>query len=183
MSKKTLLLIAAVAVMLAGATSAYGYYETWDGWFNSGYLTYDGNTFNYTSGSGMLDDVTNGSIDEFCITAVTLSTFTCASSGYYIRLWPTGATGWKYTGQSGQKEAYDGEWLGSAILTIPGLPDVEFKSVEGTWNTGDEYDDMYFNYGGRPPIYSAHWVLSNSDPPGITGGAGGSAGDRILYEE
>jgi|GEM_PF-2979142 len=34
-----------------------------------------------------------------------------------------------------------------------------------------------FNYGGRPHIYSAHWVLIESSPPGLYG-VGGSLGDK-----
>ncbi|MEA3312299.1 MAG: hypothetical protein U9Q76_08810, partial [candidate division WOR-3 bacterium] len=50
MSKK-LLIITAIAVMLVGATSAYGYWEAWSGWFNSGYLTLFGDArFEYTYG-------------------------------------------------------------------------------------------------------------------------------------
>ncbi|TKJ38027.1 hypothetical protein CEE36_10840, partial [candidate division TA06 bacterium B3_TA06] len=91
MSKTTkALLIAAIAVMLVGATSAYGYYEHWDGWFNSGYLTY-GDTYDYVSGEGVLQDRTYGSVDSFFVNFVTPSTFTCESGeyeGYYIMLWP-----------------------------------------------------------------------------------------------
>jgi|GEM_PF-6028114 len=40
----------------------------------------------------------------------------------------------------------------------------------------EEAWDGCFNYGGIPPIYSAHWVLSESDPPGLRG-TGGSEGE------
>jgi len=132
----------------------------------------------------MLEDNTDGDVDEFFVSAVCFSTFTCAASGNYIRLWP-GASGYKYTGQSGQKEVHDNAtWSGYARLYIPQPPnppkEVDF-TVWGTWNT--RVGDDCFNYGGRPPIYSAHWYFGSSDPPGFTGGAGGSEGDRILYEE
>jgi len=52
--------------------------------------------------------------------------------------------------------------------------------VWGTWST--RVGDDYFDYDPETPTYSAHWVASGSDPEGITGGAGGSAGDRIYYE-
>ncbi len=42
-----------------------------------------------------------------------------------------------------------------------------------------EWDDC-FNYWGRPYIYSAHWVLSESDPLDLRG-AGGSAGDGVAW--
>jgi len=173
---KKLLIIAAVAVMLAVATSAYSYYEAWDGWFNSGYLECLDDTFYYTSGSGTLWDRTYGSVDSFFIYAVTPSTFTCESgeyAGYYIKLWP-GATGWKDTGQSGHKEAYNGAWTGKARLYIPDPPQTFDFTVWGTWNTST--DDDYFNYGGIPYTYSAHWRALRSSPFGITG-EGGSAGE------
>jgi len=182
---KKLLLIAAIAVMLVGATSASAYYESWDGWFNSGYLKYLGATFDYTEGEGILTDTTAGSVDSFLVPTITPSTFTCESGdfeGYSIQLWP-GASGRKPTGQSGQKEVHDNAtWSGYARLYIPQPPDppqeVDF-TVEGTWNT--RAGDDCFNYGGRPPIYSAHWYFGSSDPPGFTGGEGGSEGDRIRY--
>jgi hypothetical protein len=99
---KTLLLIAGVAIMLAGATSAYGYLERWEGWFNSGYLICLDSRFDYTTGSGTLEDMTDGSDDYFFVSSVTPSTFTCESgeyAGYYIMLWPD-ASGSKPTGQA-----------------------------------------------------------------------------------
>ncbi|TET23029.1 MAG: hypothetical protein E3J71_03830 [Candidatus Stahlbacteria bacterium] len=174
------LLIAAVAVMLVGATSAYGYHETWNGWFNSGELTYLGATFKYTEGEGVLRDTTDGDVDRFLVPTVTPSTFTCESGeweGYYIKLWP-GASGWKYTGQSEQKEAYDGGWTGFARLYIPFVKPDTFN-VEGTWDT-DDFGD-YFSYGGIPPIYSAEWDITNSDLDRLDG-AGGSEGERVYPE-
>jgi hypothetical protein len=187
---KKLLIIAAVAVMLAGATSAYAYHEKWDGWFNSGYLILTINnheyTFNYTSGSGVLEDRTYGSVDSFFVSAINFAiTFTCESGpyeGYYIKLWP-GASGWKLTGESGQKEVYDGEWSGFAILYRPGQPNKVFNPVVGTWDTRDDGD--YFDYTDYPDedaTYSAKWDVSYSTPLGLDGD-GGSAGARIYPEE
>jgi|GEM_PF-988941 len=194
MPKKALIVIAAIAVMLVGATSVYGYYEVWDGWFNSGSLRLDDTyTFNYVSGQGLLEDTTAGSVDSFFVSTVTPSTFTCESGeyeGYTIKLWP-GASGYKYTGQSGQKEA-EGDptptWTGFARRYIPDPPNppkIEEFDVWGTWNTRADGD--YFDYTMCPcppatPTYSAHWIANLSDPLGITG-EGGSAGDRIDYED
>jgi len=171
------LLIAAVAVMLVAATSASAYYERWEGWFNSGHLFYGDDTYDYVEGEGVLEDRTYGSVDSFFVSAVCISTFSCTEKGWTIKLWP-GASGYKYTGQSEQKQVEDGAWTGFARLYRPELPDVEF-TVGGTWNTTDEPGDC-FNYWGRPYIYSAHWVLSESDPLDLRG-AGGSAGERIYY--
>jgi len=58
---------------------------------------------------------------------------------------------------------------------------VKFDSVWGTWSTS--VGDDCFNYGGRPPIYSAHWVVFDSYPEEGLRGDGGSEGDRIYFEE
>jgi hypothetical protein len=185
MRTKKLLLIAAIAVMLAGATNAYGYgyYEGWDGWFNSGELKYLGATFEYTEGSGVLEDTTAGSVDSFWVPTVTPSTFTCESGiykGYSIQLWPD-ASGRKPTGQSEQKEVDPGAtWEGYGRLYIPSTPpDTVDFTVWGTWDTDDAGD--YFDYGGRPPIYSAEWDITRSVPGGLDG-VGGSEGERVYPE-
>ncbi|MBA7600430.1 hypothetical protein ES703_07482 [subsurface metagenome] len=188
MSKKTLLVIAAVAVMLVAATNASAYCEAWTGWFNSGYLEYFGATFEYTNGEGRLEDRTYGSVDSFYITTVTPSTFTCTRTGCTIKLWVTTPSGSKDTGQEGQKQVDEAEWSGNAIRIIPqpppNPPKIDTFTVWGTWNTTDEPGD-YFDYTMCPcppdtPTYSAHWIASYSSPLGITG-EGDSAGDRIYY--
>ncbi|TKJ44016.1 hypothetical protein CEE36_02535 [candidate division TA06 bacterium B3_TA06] len=190
MRNKKLLLIAAVAVMLVAATSAYGYWEAWDGWFNSGYLIYLGDTYDYVSGEGILEDRTFGSVDSFYINTVTPGIFTCTRTGYTIKLWVTTPSGSKDTGQEGQKQVDEAEWSGNAIRIIPqpppNPPKIDTFTVVGTWNTRAPND--YFDYTMCPcppatPTYSAHWIVSYSVPWGITGGKGGSAGDRIYYEE
>jgi len=67
------------------------------------------------------------------------------------------------------------------LTYLPPLADVVF-GIWGTWDTGDEYDDMYFDYTEEDTTYSAKWYVSNSDPPGLRG-YGDSEGDRIDYEE
>jgi len=179
MPKKTLLVIAAVAVMLVGATRAYGYYEVWNGWFNSGQLTYDGYTYNYVEGQSTVEDTTAGSVDSFTIHAIPYRSFYCATTGYTIRLWVTTATGWKDTGQSGQKEVNRGAtWSGMAILTRPPL-DPDTFDVVGTWDTTTEPGDC-FNYPDPPdtPTYSAHWYVDGSSPFGLDG-EGGSSGKLL----
>ncbi|MBA7605296.1 hypothetical protein ES703_12426 [subsurface metagenome] len=180
MRNKKILIIAAVAVMLVGATSAYAYHEVWDGWFNSGYLILsDVETeqyFEYVEGEGILEDLTAGDIDTFFIAAISVLTFTCIETGDTIKLWAAPASGSKPTGQSGIKEVNEGAaWSGMAILRRSGLPPDTFD-VEGTWDTTSEAGDCFNYLPGKPPNYSAHWEISNSEPEGLTG-AGGSAGD------
>ncbi|MEA3311213.1 MAG: hypothetical protein U9Q76_03220, partial [candidate division WOR-3 bacterium] len=176
---KTLLVIAAIAVMLAAATSASAYYERWEGWFNSGHLTYGGYTYNYAYGEGIVEDYTSGDIDTFAIHAIPVLGFTCLENGGTIVLRVITSTGWKPTGQEGQKEGR-GNWTGTAVLTITGLPDMDF-TLEGTWDTGTPIDDMYFDYTDYPEedaTYSAKWRVSNSTPLGLDG-EGGSAGELM----
>jgi hypothetical protein len=176
---KALLLIAGVAIMLAAATSASAYLEYWEGWFNSGYLVYDDYTFNYTEGESTLEDHTVGDVDEFSVSSITSSTFTCSTGGgyynYSIKVW-SNPSGWKDTGRSGQKEVNRGAtWTGTAKLYQPGKDPEDFN-VSGTWDTGTSIDDMYFDYDPETPTYSAHWVMNYSNPDGLTG-EGGSAGE------
>jgi hypothetical protein len=188
-NKKTLLLIAGVAIMLAAATSASAYLEYWEGWFNSGYLKYKGYTFNYTEGESTLEDHTVGDVDSFSVSAITSSTFTCSTQGpymgCYIKVW-SNPSGSKDTGQEGQKEVNRGAtWTGTAKLYQPGKDPEDFN-VWGTWDTDDAGD--YFDYTdcpcppGGPPTYSAHWEMSGSNPDRLRG-KGGSAGELVDYEE
>ncbi len=165
---KTLLLIAAVAMMLMAATSAYGYYETWDGWWYSGTLTY--NSHDYTAvDSGYVSD---SSFTEFTDTfylpqdVILNFIYVIGEIEDTIEFEDTVFTGSKPTGDSGTKEG-SGVWLGTAILRRSGLPPVVFDSVWGTWwSTGN-----HFNYNTRPdPTYTASWLVTGSDPDGITGG-------------
>jgi len=168
---KKLLLIAAIAVMLVGATSAYGYYESWNGWFNSGYLRYGGNDFTSVGGWDVVSDSTiDEELDDFYLKVNVCVHFVYGSDT--IMLGIDGFTGSKETDTTGTKEG-SGDWLGSAILTIPGLPPVVFDTVEGTWRS----TYPHFNYDTRPPTYTASWLVTRSVPAGITG-AGGSAGER-----
>jgi len=174
---KKLLLIAAVAVMLMGATNAYGYWESWDGWFISGTLTYGGNDFTSVGGWDVVSDSTiTDKPDDFYLKVNVCVYFVYGSDT--IMLGIDGFTGSKETDTTGTKEG-SGGWLGSAILRRSGLPPDTF-TVEGTWNTRDAGD--YFDYGGRPPIYSAEWVVTRSVPDGITGG-GTCSGQRTYYED
>jgi len=159
--------------MLVAATNAYGYYEDWDGWFNSGYLRYGGNDFTSVGGMDVVSDSTILELrtDDFYLKVNVCVYFVYGSDT--IMLGIDGFTGSKQTGdESGQKEG-SGGWLGMAILRIPGLPPVVFDTVEGPWRS----TYPHFNYDSRPPTYTASWLVTRSVPAGITG-AGGSAGER-----
>ena len=180
MPKKALLVIAAVAVMLVAATSAYGYDEMWSGWWYSGTLTY--NSHDYTGvDTGYVSDSKGVLTDTFYLPQDVIVDFIYVIGEIKdtIEFEDTMFTGSKPKGQSGTKEG-SGVWLGSAILRRSGLPPVVFDTVEGTWNTRDAGD--YFDYGGRPPIYSAEWVVTRSVPDGLTGG-GTCSGQRTYYED
>ena len=177
MSKK-LLIIAAIAVMLMGATSAYGYYEGWNGWFNSGYLRYGGNDFT-SGGSGIVSDSTLilEEEDDFYLKANASVDFVY-DGGWYedtITLGISRFFGSKPTDQSGQKEG-SGGWSGMAILRRSGLSPDTF-TVVGTWRS----TYPHFNYDSEPdPTYTASWLVTGSVPDGITGG-GTCSGTRSSY--
>jgi len=180
---KTLLIIAAVAVMLVAATSAYGddyTHESWNGWFNSGTLTYNDTAYTFVAGDNLVDDYTDGSQDRFCLSCVAYTSFACVETDDTIEVRVSTFTGSKPTVQEDQKEGR-GNWTGTAVLKRSGLPPVNFTTIVGTWNTGDEYDDMYFDYDDYPEedaTYSAKWRVSNSDPEGLEG-EGGSSGKLL----
>lgn len=163
MSKKTLLVIAAVAVMLLGATSAYGYYETWDGWWSSGTIEYDENTYTHSGEGFMIRDSTYSETRDtfyFSSGAVNLMPFVCDDVNppdtIFLALPLSGTYGGKPTGQSGEKYGI-GEWSGTGYDHEL----VKIFDIEGTW-TGT------FNYTDRPYIYTAVAYSTWSSPPGIT---------------
>ena len=185
MPKKPLLIIAAVAVMLVGATSAYGDYtqEIWNGWFSWGTLTYDDYNYYYSADGGVVLDTVNdaGTYDLFYLTqqAQLVEAFVCSQLDDTIYLAVSYVDGSKPHGESGQKEVDDGGWSGSAVRRKNEVETI-FSSVEGTWDT-DEEDD-YFDYTMCPcppntPTYSGKWYVTDSTPSGLTGD-GGSSGYR-----
>jgi len=182
MSKK-LLLIAAIAVMLAGATSAYGddyTHERWDGWFNSGHLNYDSKTYTIVESYSTVDDSTYipENRDTFYLT-VDVLTFVCAA-GYNDSIFVciSAFTGGKEYGTSGTHEG-SGSWSGSGYSDRSAEPETKLFDFGGTWDTDDAND--YFNYNPRTPTYNADWDVTGSNPPGITGD-GTSSGERTYYE-
>jgi hypothetical protein len=177
MSKKTLLLIAGVAIMLTGATSAYAYHEGWDGWFNSGTLYYNSKTYTISGSCFCADDSTfSVTVDTFYVTAVPRIAFICAA-GYgdsiFVYIDVT-FTGWKYTGQSGTK-AGAGSWSGSGYSNR--LMTNKLFDFWGTWaSTGN-----HFYYRPSPPTYTADWVVTGSNPLNAVTGGGTCSGSRTYY--
>ncbi len=184
MSKKTLLIIAAVAVMLVGATSAYGYWEQWDGWWYSGTLTYNSHDYTAVDFGYVSDSTFSDTTDTFYLPQDVIVNFIYVVGEIEdtIEFEDTVFTGSKPTGQSGQKEG-SGEWAGMAILRRSGLPPDTF-TIWGTWDTDGANE--YFDYRtcpcppGDPPTYTADWDVTGSYPDGITGG-GTCSGTRSSY--
>ncbi len=186
MPKKALLVIAAVAVMLMAATSAYGddyTHERWDGWFNSGHLNYNSKTYTIVESYRMVEDSTytfppppRPGRDTFYLT-VDVLTFVCAA-GYNDSIFvciPT-FTGGKEYGTSGTHEG-SGLWSGSGYSDNSAEPETKLFDFWGTWaSTGND-----FNYDSEPdPTYTADWDVTGSNPPGITGD-GTCSGHRTYY--
>jgi len=172
-------LIMSKKLLLIAATSAYGYWEQWDGWWYSGTLTY--NSHDYTAvDSGYVSDSTfSDTTDTFYLPQDVIVNFIYVVGEIEdtIEFEDTVFTGSKPTGdESGTKEG-SGVWLGTAILRRSGLPPVVFDSVWGTW--WSTYP--HFNYDSEPdPTYTADWDVTGSNPPGITGD-GTCSGYRTYY--
>jgi len=190
MSKITkALLIAAVAVMLVGATNAYAYHEVWDGWFNSGSLDYDRKTYEYVESYNIVDDSTYiaGRRDTFYRESIPAIAFVCAA-GYDDSIFVYIATfsGGKEYGTSGTHEG-DGVWTGLGYSDRSKEPMYYLFDFGGTWDTDDGND--YFDYTdcpcppGGPPTYSADWDVTSSNPPNVVTGGGTSSGERTYYED
>jgi len=178
---KKLLLIAAIAVMLVGAASAYGddyTHETWDGWFNSGTLHYNSKNYTIVESYNTVDDstytLTPPHRDTFYLTVDAL-TFVCAA-GYNDSIFVciSAFTGGKEYGTSGTHEG-SGFWSGSGYSDNSG--ETKLFDFGGTWaSTGN-----HFNYDSEPdPTYTADWDVTGSNPPGITGD-GTCSGYRTYY--
>ncbi len=146
------------------------YLETWNGWFNSGYLRYGGNEFT-SVGMDVVSDSTLTLLpqDDFYLKVNAAVDFVYGSDTLTLGI--DGFTGSKQTDQEGTKEG-SGGWSGSARVHGPGHEDVNFV-LGGTWDTDDAND--YFNYDTSPPTYSADWAVTWSEIPGVSG-SGGSSG-------
>jgi hypothetical protein len=176
---KKLLIIAAVAVMLVGATSAYGDYteEGWNGWWLSGTLTYNSHDYTAVDTGYVSDSTFSDTTDTFYLPQDVIVNFIYVVGEIEdtIEFEDTMFTGRKPTGESGTKEG-SGVWSGLAIHRRSGFPPDTF-TIWGTWeSTGN-----HFNYNTRPPTYTASWLVTGSYPDGITGG-GTCSGYRTYYE-
>jgi hypothetical protein len=177
MSKKTLLLIAGVAIMLAGATSAHAYHEIWDGWFDSGSLHYNSKTYTVVENNLIVNDSTYSPTRDTFYLTVDVIAFVCAA-GYNDSIFvciPT-FTGGKETGTSGTHLG-DGSWSGSGYSDRSATN--KLFDIWGTWGT--YIDPDCFNYGGLPPIYDADWRVIGSNPEGFVTGSGTCSGQRTYY--
>lgn len=177
MASKKALIIIAVAMILVTASSAYAYKETWDGWFSGGYLTYNSYYYYYSGSGGDVCDSTLSTTDLFYICPgepVANIPFVCSALDDTIYLTVSYVSGWKYTGQTGTKEAHDGYWSGSGVRRKTQVETI-FTSIIGSWDTDDPGDK--FDYTTDPDTYSAQWDVTSSSPVGL-GGHGTSSGER-----
>lgn len=171
-NKTPFLVIGAVVLMLAAVTDTNAYHETWDGWFNSATLYYDGKTYSYVEGEILIEDVSGLTRDTFYVNAVPRIAFICAA-GYNDSIFvyiDTTITGGKETGQSGTKEG-SGSWSGSGYsnrLTTDKLFD-----FGGTWEAEFEYTDFYPLEGTCEGSWRATWSFT----PEVARSYGGISGE------
>ena len=175
MGKHKVLILA--AVMIAAATTAYGYTEEWTaGWFSGGTFTYNSTVYTFDHVNAELgsyiyawtydaniDSITGAYIGEhkviFYNSAKTDSLIiSLVDYSTYKKL-----LGKKYTGQSGTKEG-SGTWTAECTN----------KSfyLRGTWNTGDDEDTKYFDYGETPPVGNGNWTMTWTSSMLCTSGSG-----------
>jgi hypothetical protein len=181
MRTKKLLLIAAIAVMLAAATSAYGYHEVWDGWWSSGWIDYNDHLYTQSGEGGYIRDYTySATRDTFYFgAAMALIPFVCEEIDDTICLeLPLSETyGGKETGTEDTKEG-EGEWSGTGYH----LEDHELVwifDILGTWYSTAP---NHFNYDSRPdPTYTAESPSTGSNPPGVRA-RGYSRGYRSYFD-
>lgn len=177
MSKTTkALLIAAVAVMLVGATNAYGYEEGWDGWFTDGYLDCNDKTYDYVEGDNVVDDSTNnlGTVDLFYRLSIPAIAFVCAAGwNDSIFVYIATFTGEKEYGLSGTHDG-SGFWTGSGYSDR--AKTTNLFDFGGTWEATFDYTPLPEN----DPIYEGTWLVTWSWPVPV-GGIGSSSGERTYY--
>ncbi|NLI99267.1 hypothetical protein GX441_11500 [bacterium] len=170
MGRNKALILAAVVMALAAATTAHAYYETWNGWFVGGTLYYNGYTYaEVGSASGSSDDSTYSVARDTFYNIHSLSSpapcFVCSALDDTIYLRPDSLLGGKDTGQTGTKEG-NGVWSGTAIRR-KNTVETTWSAVSGTWDTGTRDDNEYFNYDTNPDSYLLGWDVTSSTPSGL----------------
>jgi len=183
MSKKVTLIIAAVAMILVAASSAYAYTELWTGGCGSGTLTYNGDDYYYGYGNytGYIRDTTKtaGQRDTF-----DLYTNTWHAVFYYdlhganpdslvILNYSWGFRGGKVTGTSGTK-------YGSG--TFYAACSNKVFLFTSTWSAMSS--PYGFFYTSSPPTVSGTWSVDANQPyygPGTLTGSGTFSLTRAYY--
>lgn len=156
MSKpKTFLVLAAVVMMLASATSGYAYYEAWTNYqykpplFLVAQLVYEGNYYNLDSISRQVEflaDTSGSSGKDYFFPLVgdgVSILFVCSSPADTIRIDidADDVTGTKDTGQgNGTRSCSDGAWSGTGYI----YSDRQNFTISGTWGADFVYNTLSF---------------------------------------
>lgn len=168
---KPILLIAAVAVMSAAATSVQAYSEHWSGFFGGGTITYNNTTYTYRNSTSVAPSYIYAWTYSVSIDSIT-GLYLNKHTGYFYNADTTDSLiielvdygsykkllGKKETGTSGTKEG-DGTWTGECTN----------KSfyLRGTWDTYGASE--YFNYNLTPPVGNGGWDVTWSSTAGVSG--------------
>ena len=165
--KRHIIVVLATIALLVTAGTAYGYGETWGGWFTSGTIYYNNNPYTWSGSGGSVKDTTGGTTDLFYITsAVPTLPFTYGTDTIFLAV--NSFNGSKPTGQTGTKGG-GGNWGGSYYIKSS----AQSGNISGTWLAS-------FDYSNNPPTYRGGWTVTSATPP-IQRGDGSSVGQRVAF--
>ena len=176
MGRNKALILAAVVMALAAATTAHAYYETWTGWYSQGTIYYNGNAYTRNGEGGDVYDTTYSAYRDtvYSFNGVGHFLFVYSAGSDSIILYVTSLYGGKDTGTTGTKDG-SGDWEAYAVRKKNGIENTWY-GITGTWDT--EGSDC-FDYNDTPPTYDANWDI---DPTMFLSGGGTSTGYRSDYE-
>jgi len=163
----------AIMVMAVTATTAFGYYEGWNGWMSSGTFYYNRNPYTCSGSGGVIYDSTISVNDTFYLGIVGQARIPFVYSAVNDTIYLTPSTsmsqtnGGKSTGQSSTTGS--GNWFCDGYIVSAN----QNFTIWGTWSGS-------FTYPGGTPYYSVTGTRTGSSGAIVTGDFY-SSGYRFSY--